>query len=303
MMQLLSPTWRKHGLWGLLFVALAAWAGTTYPDFLKALGQRESSMNQFAVNRYGYAGLFQMGSLALQDAGYKTATGAWTGKDGINSQADYLADAQAQVNAVTAYQQKAEAFILSQHLDIAFGTTVNGVQITASGLIAGYHLVGPGALRNYINNGIVASDGNGVPITTYIQQFADYGLPVNGTTYASVVAATPTGGVATIVTPPSVSYATTAPLVNMSPLLLPSVATTPTYATAAAGFQGATGYAMGDVRALMMLLVAALVLLWFGYTLTSSWQGFSAGTLTVFNLKSNVIQGSIVVMLLMYIIW
>ncbi len=302
MMQLLSPTWRKHGLWGLLFVALAAWAATSYSDFLKALGQRESSMNQFAVNRFGYAGLFQMGSLALQDAGYKTASGAWTGKDGINSQADYLANAQAQVNSVTAYQQKAETFILSQHLDTAIGTTVNGVQITASGLIAGYHLVGPSALRNYIQNGIVASDGNGVPITTYIQQFAGYGLPVNGTTYASVLAATPTGGVAVVV-PASSSYATVAPLVNASPLLSPSAAASPTYATAADGFLGATGYVMGDVRAFMMLLVAALVTLWYAYTLTSSWQGFSEGRLSLVNLKSNAIQGSIVVMLMMYIIW
>jgi hypothetical protein len=85
----------RHALWSLLFVAFAAWAGTTYTDFLRALGDRESSMNQYAINQYGYAGLFQMGSLALQDAGYKTATGGWTGKDGITSQAQFLADAQA----------------------------------------------------------------------------------------------------------------------------------------------------------------------------------------------------------------
>ena len=53
----------------------------------------------------------------------------------------------------------------------------------------------------------------------------------------------------------------------------------------------------------MMLLVAALVTLWYAYTLTSSWQGFSEGRLSLVNLKSNAIQGSIVVMLMMYIIW
>ena len=52
-----------------------------------------------------------------------------------------------------------------------------------------------------------------------------------------------------------------------------------------------------------LLLVAALVTLWYAYTLTSSWQGFSEGRLSLVNLKSNAIQGSIVVMLMMYIIW
>ena len=106
-MSKISHWMRRHWLLSLLFVAAAAWAGTTYADFLRALAQRESSMNQYAVNQGGYAGLYQMGSLALQDAGYKNASGGWTGKDGITSQAGYLADAQAQTNAVTAYYAKA----------------------------------------------------------------------------------------------------------------------------------------------------------------------------------------------------
>ena len=289
----------KHGFWGLLFVAIAAWAGTTYPDFLHALAQMESSMNQYAVNRFGYAGLYQMGSLALQDAGFKTASGGWTGRDGVNSQADYLANAQAQTDAVTTYQQRAEAYIVSHHLDAAIGTTINGVLITASGLIAGYHLVGPGALQNYVQNGVVATDGNGTPITAYVQRFGGYGLPVSGTTAASVLGASPTGGVAVVV-PPTSPYATPAPNVNTSPLLGNNG---PSYATAADGFAGATGYHMSDVRSLIAGLVAALVLLWFAYTQASSWQGFSAGKLTIHALQSNAVQGGVVVMLLMYLIW
>ena len=38
---------RRHWLLSLLFVSVAAWAGTTYADYLRALAQRESSMNQY----------------------------------------------------------------------------------------------------------------------------------------------------------------------------------------------------------------------------------------------------------------
>jgi hypothetical protein len=302
MSRVIHSTIRKHGLWGMLFVALVACAGTTYSDFLNALAQRESSMNQYAVNRFGYAGLYQMGTLALQDAGYKNASGAWTGKDGVFSQSDYLANAQAQTNAVTAYQQKAETYIVSKGLNAYIGTTIDGVLITASGLIAGYHLVGPGALLNFVKSGLVTFDGNGVPITTYIQQFAGYGLPVNGTTYASVLAATPTGGVATVITPSS-PYATTAPLVSAAPLMGLGGASGLGYATAADGFFGATGYQMGDVRNLMVLLAAALFTVWFAHTLMSSWMGFAGGKLSIFTLKSHAVQGAVVVMLLSYLIW
>ena len=301
MSRAISLVLRKYGIWSLLLVAAAAWAGTAYSDFLRALAQRESSMNQYAVNQYGYMGLFQMGSLALQDAGFKNASGGWTGKDGVRSQSDFLANAQAQINAVTAYQQKAEAFILSKKLDAAIGTTINGVPITASGLIAGYHLVGPTALTNFIRYGIVTADGNKVPITAYIKQFGGYALPVAGTTVAALLAATPTGGTATSGTSGTL-VPTTAPLVTAPPLLPGISAAAPSYANAAEGFHGATGYQMGEVRAVFVLLTAALVLLWFARTFVSTWAGFTDGKLTLPHIGNNAVQGAIVVLILMYLL-
>ena len=84
----------------------------TYRDFLDALGERESSGDYTVVNSYGYLGKYQFGELALIDVGYYTADetsendwqkGYWTGKNGIDSKADFLADGAAQEQAIRIY--------------------------------------------------------------------------------------------------------------------------------------------------------------------------------------------------------
>ena len=88
-----------------------------------------------------------------------------------------------------------------------------------------------------------------------------------------------------------------------APPLLPGIsAATPSYANAEDGFHGATGYQMGDVRVVFVLLTAALVLLWFARTFVSTWGGFADGKLTISHIGSNAVHGAIVVMILMYLI-
>src|SRR6185503_6925283 len=90
----------------------SVFAACTHADFLNSLAKRESSMDPTKINGFGYAGLFQMGEAALQDAGYYRGdptrsndwTGRWTGKGGINGLADFLHNPDAQVKAVVAYQ-------------------------------------------------------------------------------------------------------------------------------------------------------------------------------------------------------
>ena len=64
----------------------------TLQQFLNDLGARESAGNYKAFNRYGYAGKYQMGEMALVDIGYyKKASkkynndwsGEFLGKDNI----------------------------------------------------------------------------------------------------------------------------------------------------------------------------------------------------------------------------
>lgn len=300
---------RRHALLSLLLVATAVWAGTTYADYLRSLAQRESSMNQYAVNKYGYSGLYQMGSGALQDAGYKTASGAWTGKDGINSQADFLANAQAQTNAVTAYHQKAWQTIQHYGLDKYVGQTVNGVQITASGLLAGYHLLGIGNAKNpglkaFLQGGVIGTDANNTSITSYIAQFGGYGMPT-ATNYSEVLAAKPSGGVAMGSHGTGSGVSTTLPgsLTGSPVLASPSAGSSPIYANALDGFAGGSGSSMSDTRNMLTLVAAAALLTWLAYVVFGSWSAFADGRVELNEMGGDIVRGMVVAMLVILILW
>jgi len=49
-----------------------------------------------------------------------------------------------------------------------------GIKLTISGMLAGAHLVGPKAVRDFIKSGIIKKDGNGTPITEYMKKFGGY---------------------------------------------------------------------------------------------------------------------------------
>lgn len=50
----------------------------------------------------------------------------------------------------------------------------NGIKLTISGMLAGAHLVGPKAVRDFIKSGKIEKDGNGTPITEYMKKFGGY---------------------------------------------------------------------------------------------------------------------------------
>jgi len=163
----------------------------TYGDFLNKLGALESRGNYKAVNKDGFLGKYQMGEEALIDAGYYTKDGTkkndwggtWTGKDGVTSKNDFLNNAQAQENAIHSYIDKQWSYITYYDLNFYIGDTINGTEITKSGLIAGAHLVGIGGLKRYLesdgkNN---VRDRNGTPISSYIDKFGDYEIGDSGT--------------------------------------------------------------------------------------------------------------------------
>ncbi len=161
----------------------------SYQEYLDALGQRESGKDYQAVNQYGFLGKYQMGEAALIDAGYyqKDGTkindfsGAWTGKNGINSKEDFLNNPQAQEDAIRSYNQRQWQTIRANDLDLYVGLTIGGVEITESGLLAGAHLLGVGNLKRFLesNGQFVPKDGNNVPITDYIKRFNGYDISLN----------------------------------------------------------------------------------------------------------------------------
>jgi len=158
-----------------------------YEDFLRALGYRESSGRYNIENRYGYLGKYQMGEMALKDAGYYKGDstprkndwiGEWTGKDGVWSKEDFLNNPQAQENAIREFHRKVWKYIKALGLDKYVGRRIGGIIITESGLLGGAHLVGVLNLKRFLNsNGqIIPRDGNKVPITHYIELLNGYDI-------------------------------------------------------------------------------------------------------------------------------
>jgi uncharacterized protein (TIGR02594 family) len=128
-------------------LSAAQWA-----QYLDKLGEMEAGNNYGAVNRLGYCGRWQFGAGALVDTGYVRAgttnrallsPAAWTGKDGVDSRADWLARPDAQ--------------------DIA-------------GLLAAAHLMGIGGARKLVD-GTITHDANG---TTTLRYYGRLSLALGG---------------------------------------------------------------------------------------------------------------------------
>jgi hypothetical protein len=73
---------------------------------------------------------------------------------------------------------KKNKIYLGEYLSEFEGKMINGIKITKSGLLAGSHLVGAGAIKQFLdsNGQFVPKDGNGVPVTDYIKKFGGYHL-------------------------------------------------------------------------------------------------------------------------------
>ena len=150
-----------------------------YGEFLDDLGMRESSDNYAAVNQYVYLGRYQMGDLALQDAGFLDKSGSWTDLASsyeIADREDFLASLKGQDAAVEAYHKKLCSYIRAYGLDDYLGTRYYGVKVTRSGLLAACHLVGVRAMSQALETGEPVYDGNNVPASEYMELFSGYNI-------------------------------------------------------------------------------------------------------------------------------
>ena len=263
-------------IFGMIGLALAA---TGYADFLKAIAQRESSLNP-AANNNGYVGLFQLGTLAMTDAGYYRSNGSavnswggtFTGKNGATSLNSFLANPDLQVKAITDYYVKLQTYIDYFGLTGYIDKTVNGMPITASGLIAGAHLVGIGSLKQFLDSGgaIIPRDGNNVPVTQYIAQFGGYALALIAPTYAEVLAANPTGPAG----PPG------QPMPPGGTPLSPIFPSVPIFSNPEVAYAAGSGYSMAEFSEFFRLVVGATLFLWVAYTFVGAYRAYAAGERT-----------------------
>lgn len=160
----------------------------TFDEFLAALRQRESSGNYRLVNDYGYMGAYQFGEAALYDLGFVKAdgnfydnnySGGFTGKLGVNSVSDFLNSRTAQDAAAVEWFQLLWVYLKAYGVTDYAYTTLNGYYLTPSGMLAGAHLLGASAVRDFILSGgtDIGVDAYGTPITHYIELLAGYDMP------------------------------------------------------------------------------------------------------------------------------
>ena len=67
---------------------------------------------------------------------------------------------------------------LGDYVDKWVGKKKDGIKITLSGLLAGAHLLGPSNVKKFLDEGEVAKDGYGTPITEYIEKFGGYSVSI-----------------------------------------------------------------------------------------------------------------------------
>ena len=135
-----------------------------HSKFLEDLGMRESSGNYKAVNQFGYLGKYQFGRKTLNALGFDKV-----------SNREFLANASIQEEAMYALLSHNKR-ILRRQIEKHHGTTVNGIYITESGILAAAHLAGPGNVKKFFRKGYEFKDGNGTKMTSYMIKFSNYKL-------------------------------------------------------------------------------------------------------------------------------
>ena len=131
--------------------------------FLEAIGMRESSNRYDEVNGWGYMGKYQFGKRTLKSLGYDVSKEQF-----LNS--PYLQE-KAMLDLLL-HNKK----ILQKYIDKWEGKTINGNEITESGILAAAHLAGPGNVKRFLRKGKEFRDGNGTKLTSYLTQFSGYKL-------------------------------------------------------------------------------------------------------------------------------
>lgn len=161
-------------------------AGRTYVDFFDTLGFRESSDRYDVTNIYGSLGRYQMGEASFVDIGLYTPDanpydnvygGTFNGKYGVYSVSNFLAMPAAQDQAIRDYMALQFTYIAS--VWAYDGQTINGVQVTISGMLGAAHILGWDGAAAWLNSGgdYVPADNFGTTITEYATLLGGYETP------------------------------------------------------------------------------------------------------------------------------
>jgi len=131
--------------------------------FLRNIGNFESGNRYGIVNRWGYMGRYQFHSSTLESIGIKT------------TKKKFLSSPTLQEEAMKRLL-KSNKRTLRRYIKKYNNTSLHGVYVTESGVLAAAHLGGAGNVIKWFKKGEVFKDGNGTPITRYMKVFSGYEL-------------------------------------------------------------------------------------------------------------------------------
>ena len=144
-----------------------------FKDFLDKLAWRESRGNWKVVNRFGYAGKYQIGQAALTELNYKLDVDSFKLNPHI-----FPEDVQ---DSLAVELVKLNRRRIKSYIDKYAGKIINEIKVTESGILAATHLLGGGNVRKWLKSRgeCCPLDGNGVSIEEYLVLFSNYKININ----------------------------------------------------------------------------------------------------------------------------
>jgi len=141
----------------------------SFEEFLHKLATRESSGDWTVINRFGYMGKYQLGKIALKDIGMDSITVEKFRNDST------VFPEHIQEIAVRKLIKNNRKY-LKKYIKSYRNTTINGILITESSILAAAHLVGASQVKEWLNcDGLITKvDGNGTTIESYLKLFSGY---------------------------------------------------------------------------------------------------------------------------------
>ncbi len=145
-------------------VFVAPKLGKSYIGFKEAVAFKESRGDYGVVNQFGYLGKYQFGKGTLDLIGLKRIR-----------KRDFLQSPELQEKAFYAYLSR-NKWVLRRDIKWFVGKTMNGVEVTESGILAAAHLGGPNSVKRYLRSGGVNgfADAFGTTVRYYMKRFGGY---------------------------------------------------------------------------------------------------------------------------------
>jgi hypothetical protein len=138
--------------------------------FINDLGYRESGNNWLSINRIGCFGEWQFAESTLKYLGFRKITLRRFRANPFIFPRELQAEAlRSLIRVNMIYLKDHERYI---------GTTIRGIRVTRSGMIAASHLGGAGSMKKFLDSGgrINRKDTFGTAVSEYLKRFSSYDI-------------------------------------------------------------------------------------------------------------------------------